>query len=125
MKYRRKLIFVLPLAMLFMVMLVGQGFAATVHVGNVGFDTDQLDNEPAYLSAFINYLANHSNDRIIVNAGGGIVFDADALSNAPDGTDIGAFVAANPVPNPPTGNIWDGTGTPGEVAEDFRVVDIY
>lgn len=111
--------------MVFTMTVVGQGFAATVHVGNVGFDTDQLDNQPTYLNAFINYLANHSNERIIVNAGGGIIFDADALSNAPDGTDLGTFVANNPISNPPTGNVWDGNGTPGKVSEDFCVIDIY
>lgn len=117
--------FCLILTMVFTMAVVGQGFAATVHVGNVGFDTDQLDNQPAYLSAFINYLANHSNERIIVNAGGGIIFDVDALSNAPEGIDLATFVANNPIPSPPTGNVWDGNGTPGEVAGEFCVVDIY
>jgi len=102
------------IALTFLVSMTGSAFAATVHVGSVGFETDMLDNDLAYLGGFQSYLAGHANDPIIVNAGSGFVFDANAFSNAPEGTSIGDFVADNPVENPPSGNIWDGTGTPGE-----------
>ncbi len=102
------------IALTFLVSMTGSAFAATVHVGSVGFETDMLDNDLAYLEGFQSYLAGHANDPIIVNAGSGFVYDANAFSNAPEGTSIGDFVADNPVENPPSGNIWDGTGTPGE-----------
>lgn len=122
---KRKSVSLLLAMMLMMLFAVGQVFAATVYVGNVGFDTDKLDNQPQYLASFLNYLANHCNDAIIVDAGGGFIFDANAFSNAPEGTSLAQFVASNPIKNPPTGNVWDGNGNPGEVMEDFCVVDIY
>ena len=83
MLFRHKKFLTLITALVFLMSMVGAAFAGTVYVGNLGFDTDKLDNDANYLAGLQSYLAANINDNLIVDAGAGIIFDANAFSNAP------------------------------------------
>jgi len=90
-----KKFFVILLSFMFIFSSVAMAYADTFYVGKVGFDMDRMLNEADYMAKFQQYYAAHASDDIIVEMAG-MTFDADAYLNAPEGTSMADFAAANP-----------------------------
>jgi len=107
-----KKFFVILLSFMFIFSSVAMAYADTFYVGKVGFDMDRMLNDDAYKAKFMEYYAAHTGDGVIVEMAG-MTFDVDAYMNAPEGTSMADFAAANPTAPPAGAVIWDGTGEPG------------
>ena len=89
--------------------------AANIYVGNVGFNADRISNESVYRGSFQDYLGANFDKEVVVDDEFGSVYYANDASNTP-GTPVDQLTQRTV---PAGAKIWDGTGTPGEVVQDF------
>ena len=114
----------LALASIMVIAPTTQALAATIYVGEVGFDLNKIANDDEYKVNYMEYMA--------INLNGGIYFDFDDDGEVIDldafirsGLDVSKlkeYEAANGVKH--TGEIWDGVGKPGASDDGLEVISI-
>ncbi|MCO1603190.1 hypothetical protein [Desulfosporosinus nitroreducens] len=92
--------------------MCSSALAATVHVGDVGFNLDRTYSDENYNQSFRTYLLQNVANGIFIdlNDDGSSVNVDDYLAS--EGQTLVQFETANQAPK--TGPIWDGTGEPGD-----------
>ena len=109
---KMKKIVSLTLASAMVVAPTAQALAATVYVGEVGFDLNEIPNNDEYKDSFTDYMIENLTDGVYVDLDdNGEAVDVNAFANS-GSEDLIEYETANQVAY--EGNLWDGEGTPGE-----------
>lgn len=100
--------------------------AATIYVGNVGFDTNKIAENDSYGSTFRTFLAQNIGKGVKVDFNDdGKAVNTDDFANS-GLTNIAAYDTTDGVLVPSDYGIWSGIGTPeAPIETDFEVKDIY
>lgn len=113
MKKTKKRVLVAGLATSLILSMCSSAMAATVYVGNVGFNLDTALNNAAYDTSFRSYLGTNIADGLYIDFDvNGSAVSVDAFLNSTSGQTLTQFESANETVK--DGIIWDGEGVPGQ-----------